>query len=103
MMRRRAFFAALIGAGAALVAVGASAQTAPPPAEEPRRPRRPRRERDPDRPRRPPSPGQIAARERMRQCGAEWRAMRAAGRTEGRLWRDFRRDCLRRLRGAQAT
>ncbi len=69
----------------------------------PRRRRRERSEHDPDRPRRPPTPRQLAARERFRQCGAEWRALRDSGRTEGRRWRDFRRDCLRRLRNTRAT
>lgn len=118
-MQRREFLA-LFGFATTIIAISpATAQIAVPVPRDDARPRqrrerdpdapprrRRRRERsesDPDRPRRPPTSGQIAARERLRQCGAEWRALRDSGRTEGRRWGDFRRDCLRRLRNTRAT
>jgi hypothetical protein len=51
---------------------------------------------------RPPSPAQQAVRDRMRRCGAEWQAAKAAGTTNGQRWNDFRAACFARLR-AQTT
>ncbi len=33
---------------------------------------------------------------RMKQCGARWRAMKAAGATGGQTWRSFSSQCLRK-------
>ncbi len=44
----------------------------------------------------PPSAKQIAARQRMKACGAEWREMKKAKKTEGKTWRLFSKDCLKR-------
>lgn len=32
----------------------------------------------------------------MRICGEEWQAMKRAGRTSGKVWRDFAAECLNR-------
>lgn len=29
----------------------------------------------------------------MRECGAEWRAAKAAGQVKGQKWRDYLKDC----------
>lgn len=47
---------------------------------------------------RPPSPAQQAVRDRMRRCGAEWQAAKAAGTTGGQRWNDFRAACFARHR-----
>ena len=43
-----------------------------------------------------PSPGQKAARERMRECGAEWQEQKKQGKTTGTTWRKFSSECLKR-------
>ncbi len=55
---------------------------------------------DEARPRRQRSPAQLANDERMRRCGAEWRANRAALQARGQNWRQFSVECRRRLRDA---
>jgi len=47
---------------------------------------------------RPPTPGQLAARERMKTCGAEWRALKTAGNTGSRTWREFSSTCMKQAR-----
>lgn len=47
---------------------------------------------------RPPTPGQLAARERMKTCGAEWRTLKAAGNTGSRTWREFSSTCMKQAR-----
>jgi hypothetical protein len=47
---------------------------------------------------RQPSPAQLAARQRMRDCGAEWRALRGTPQAQNRTWRQFSSECLRRGR-----
>lgn len=41
-----------------------------------------------------PSPAQLAARERMKTCGAEWRDMKAKGTSKDMTWREFSKGCL---------
>lgn len=41
----------------------------------------------------PPSPKQLAARQRMKECGAEWRELKKAKKTEGKTWRSFLKEC----------
>lgn len=48
--------------------------------------------------RRPPTPGQLAARERMKSCGAEWRALKEAGKAAGRTWREFSSTCMKQAK-----
>jgi len=47
---------------------------------------------------RAPTPGQLAARERMKTCGAEWRALKAAGNTGSRTWREFSSACMKQAK-----
>lgn len=48
----------------------------------------------------PPSAGQIAARERQKKCGAEWKAAKAAGKIEkGMKWPQYWSACNKRLKG----
>ena len=49
-----------------------------------------------------PSVGQMAARERQRKCGAEWKEAKAANRTAGMKWPQFWSRCNARLKGNQA-
>ncbi len=50
-------------------------------------------------PKRPPTPGQIAARDRQKKCGAEWRAAKAAGKIKTEMkWPQYWSACNRRLR-----
>jgi hypothetical protein len=43
-----------------------------------------------------PSPAQKAARDRMRECGAEWQEQKKEGKTKGTTWRKFSSECLKR-------
>lgn len=52
--------------------------------------------------RREPSMGQMAARERQKKCGAEWREAKAAGKTAGMKWPQYWSKCNARLKGNQA-
>jgi len=52
-------------------------------------------------PKKPLTPGQIAARERMHKCAAEWKEAKAAGKIEkGMTWPKFWSACNKRLKGA---
>ena len=55
------------------------------------------------RPARQPSAAQLASRQRMRDCGAEWRSIRGTPRAENRTWRQFSTECLRRGREGTTT
>ncbi|QGY03302.1 hypothetical protein MMSR116_16470 [Methylobacterium mesophilicum SR1.6/6] len=47
-----------------------------------------------------PSPGQTAARERQKKCGAEWRGLPDAQKTaQGPKWPQFWSKCNKRLKG----
>ena len=47
----------------------------------------------------PPTPGQLAARERLKKCGAEWKAAKAAGKIEkGMKWPKYWSACNKRLK-----
>lgn len=49
----------------------------------------------------PPTAGQLAARERQKKCGAEWRAAKAAGKIEkGMKWPQYWSACNKRLKAA---
>jgi hypothetical protein len=41
------------------------------------------------------TPEQEAARERMRECGAEYQARKRDGKTAGTTWREFASECLK--------
>ena len=47
---------------------------------------------------REPTPGQLAARERQKQCGVEWKEAKAAGKTKGTTWPKFWSACNKRLK-----
>jgi hypothetical protein len=48
---------------------------------------------------RPPTAGQMAARERQKKCGAEWKAAKAAGKIEkGMKWPQYWSACNKRLK-----
>jgi hypothetical protein len=48
---------------------------------------------------RPLTPGQLAARERLKKCGAEWREAKAAGKVEkGMKWPKYCCACNKRLK-----
>lgn len=47
---------------------------------------------------REPTPGQTAARERQRKCGAEWKEAKAKGATGGMKWPQFWSQCNARLK-----
>jgi hypothetical protein len=48
----------------------------------------------------PPSPGQTAARDRQKKCGAEWRGLTDAQKTaQGPKWPQFWSKCNKRLKG----
>ena len=47
----------------------------------------------------PPSAGMLAARERQKKCGAEWKAAKAAGKIEkGQKWPQYWSACNKRLK-----
>ena len=49
-----------------------------------------------------PTVGQMAARERQRKCGVEWKEAKAANRTGGIKWPQYWSRCNARLKGNQA-
>jgi hypothetical protein len=49
----------------------------------------------------PPTAGQIASRARLKKCGAEWKADKAAGKIEkGMKWPKYWSACNKRLKAA---
>ena len=44
----------------------------------------------------PPSEKQKAARQRMKDCGAEWKGLKSSKKTAGKTWRTFSKECLSR-------
>ena len=49
----------------------------------------------------PLTPGQLAARERIKKCGAEWTAAKEAGKIKaGQKWPQYWSDCNKRLKAA---
>ena len=51
---------------------------------------------------REPTVGQMAASERRKKCGVEWKEAKAAGTTGGLKWPRFYSQCNARLKGNQA-
>ncbi len=50
---------------------------------------------------RQPSASQLAARERQKKCGAEWKEAKAAGKVDaGMKWPQYWSACNKRLKGA---
>lgn len=52
-------------------------------------------------PKREPTVGQMAARERQRKCGVEWKEAKAKGATGGLKWPQYYSKCNARLKGSQ--
>lgn len=50
-------------------------------------------------PKREPTAGQLAARERQKRCGAEWREAKGKGQTAGMRWPQYWSKCNARLKG----
>jgi hypothetical protein len=44
----------------------------------------------------PPSQAQLASRARMKECGADWQELKAAGKSKGKTWREFSGECLKK-------
>ena len=86
--------------GAALIAPAmfsqlASAQTTAPTAADAAKPAAKKSAK----PKKPPSAGQIAARERQKKCGEEWKAAKAGGKVEkGMKWPQYWSACNKRLK-----
>jgi hypothetical protein len=89
----KAMFAALLAAGliaAPLLALlqTAAAQTAQPADQKQAKVKK------------PPTAAQLAERERIKKCGAEWKAAKAAGKVEkGMKWPQYWSACNKRLKG----
>jgi len=47
---------------------------------------------------REPTGGQLAARERQKQCGVEWKEAKAAGKAKGTTWPKYWSACNTRLK-----
>ena len=107
---------AAVAAAIALATTGAMAQATAPAAGNPLQPRvvRPApaapaqaapapaapAQADPAKPARQRSPAQLANDQRMRDCGAEWRANKAALSAQGKTWRVFNVECRARLKAS---
>ncbi|MEN3930937.1 hypothetical protein WJT86_07680 [Microvirga sp. W0021] len=48
------------------------------------------------------SPGQLAARERQKTCGVEWKKIKGTKAADGKAWPQFWSECNKRLKGQQA-
>lgn len=51
---------------------------------------------------REPTAGQMAARQRQKTCGAEWKNAKATGKTGGLKWPQYYSKCNARLKGNSA-
>lgn len=71
-------------------------------AEQPTTSEKPARRSRSARTNREPTAGQMAARERQRKCGAEWKDAKAGGKTGGLKWPQFYSRCNARLKGNSA-
>ena len=78
---------AALAVGVALVQPPAFAQTTPPQSGQGQTTTTPKRAR---------SPAQLRNDQIMRDCGAEWRASKAAGKTGTQNWRGFLSECRKR-------
>jgi hypothetical protein len=69
----------------------AAAQTAPPAAPKKKQVKT----------KKPPTPGQLAAHERLKKCAAEWKKAKAAGKIEkGMKWPKYWSACKKRFKSA---
>jgi hypothetical protein len=91
----------LSGPAIALALLGTTpsfAQTATAPGVESAKPGRAARA---PRAKREPTMGQLAARERQKKCGAEWKEAKASGKTGGLKWPKFWSQCNARLKAGR--
>lgn len=65
-------------------------------------PKRSRSRSSSTRPKREPTVGQLAARDRLRKCGVEWREAKGRDATGGLKWPQYYSKCNARLKGNQA-
>ena len=92
----KAIFAALLAAGLMVAPLPKLMQTAAAQTTQPAAP-----EKKQTKMKKPPTPGQLAARERLKKCGAEWKAAKAAGKIEkGTTWPKYWSACNKRLKAA---
>ena len=92
----KALFAALLAAGLIAAPLPLLTQTAAAQTTQPAAP-----EKKQAKPKKPPSAGLLAARERQKKCGAEWKEAKAAGKIEkGMKWPKFWSACNKRLKAA---
>jgi len=90
----KVIFAALLAAGLIAGPLPALAQTTP--ATQAAAP-----DKKPAKVKRAPTPGQLAAQERMKKCAAEWKEAKAAGKIEkGMKWPQYWSACNKRLKAA---
>lgn len=98
----------LISSGLACPVLAQSATPAPgaaaaPPEATAKPSRRARAEGSPAVAQKEPTVGQLAGRERMRKCGAEWRALSVSAKAEaGPKWPQFLSKCVKRLKEQKA-
>src|SRR6185437_5348327 len=86
----KAVFAALVAASLIAAPLPALAQAATATSEQ-----------KPSKVKKPPTPGQLAASERMKKCAAEWKEAKAAGKIEkGMKWPKYWSACNKRLKAA---
>ena len=89
----------LLASGPAALAQGsASPGASPAPAEDGAKPKRTRKKRE-GAAKKEMSVGQIAASERRKKCGAEWKEAKAGNKTGGLKWPKFYSQCNARLKG----
>ena len=91
----KALFAAVLAAGLIAAPLPTDAAAAAP-TTQPAAP-----EKKQAKTKKPPTPGQLAARERLKKCGAEWKEAKAAGKIEkGMKWPKYWSACNKRLKAA---
>ena len=89
------------GATAQASPASPGASSAPTPTEDAKPSRRSRKARD-GASKKEPAAGGVAASERRKKCGAEWKEAKAAGKTAGLKWPKFYSRCNARLKGSSA-
>jgi hypothetical protein len=96
--------ALLLGAPAALAQTAQpGAAPVPNPLQAPATPAKRSRTPAAEKPAKEPTPGQSAARERQRKCGAEWKEAKAAGKVAaGMKWPQYWSQCNTRLKQQKA-
>jgi hypothetical protein len=93
-LMHKVIFAALLAAGLITAPLAALSQTAP--AAQTAAP-----EKKQAKTKKPPTPGQIAARARMKKCAVEWKEAKAAGKMEkGMKWPQYWSACNKRLKAS---